>query len=108
MRQRIKDKELEKEIVSTMASFNAMTTKIAEFLYHYTIKTGIHFHKESPRILGNVAYWLEQKNAQTILMYNIHPKEWNINRITYDLDNAEKMSSICYKMPVAMAQPICN
>jgi hypothetical protein len=85
-----KDKELETEVVTSMASFEDMTKKISEFLYYYTLKTAKYFDKGNPKILGNVAFWLEQKNAQTILMYNVHPKQWNINRITHDLDLSEK------------------
>lgn len=87
---KLKDKELDTEIVSSMASFEDMTRKISEFLYQYTLKTGRYFAKETPKILGNVAFWLEQKNAQVILMYNVHPKQWNINRITHELDLSEK------------------
>jgi hypothetical protein len=86
---KLKEKELETELVSNL-SFEQTTTKIAEYLYQYTLRTQQYYHKQNPRILGNVAFWLEEKNAQMILMYNVHPNQWNINRVVFDLEYAEK------------------
>lgn len=90
---KIKDKELKQEFVSQQ-TFQALTTKIAEYLYTYTLKTKDHIAKERPKIIGGVSFWLEQQaidnTPQIVLMYNVHPKNWNHNRVTYEFELEEK------------------
>jgi len=90
---KIKEKELRQELVSEK-TFTELTQKIAEYLYSYTIRTKDHVSKERPKIIGGVSFWLEQKTIddtpQIMLMYNVHPKNWNVNRVTYEFDLEEK------------------
>jgi hypothetical protein len=87
---RIKDAELDTELTSTHKDRLDLTRKIAEYLYQSTLKTKIYYHRQNPKILGSVAFWLEEKNSQVILMYNVHPKDWNFNKIAFELDNEEQ------------------
>lgn len=84
-------KELETELVSnTNKDFNTLTNNIAEFLYNYTLRTRYHYSKEFPKMFGNVSFWLEQKDGQVVLMYNAHPKDWNVNSIIFQFEMEEK------------------
>lgn len=86
-------KKKEEELILNV-SFQQLTDKIAEHLYMYTIKTGQFFTKGSPKNIGGVAFWLDTKTKDghtfTSLMYNVHPSNWNKNRVIYEFEMEEK------------------
>lgn len=84
-------KEMERELVSpSNTDFKTLTNNIAEFIYNYTLRTRHYFTREAPRTFGNVSFWLEQKEGQVVLMYNVHPKDWNVNRVVFEFEVEEK------------------
>ena len=84
-----KDKELLVPFTSTY-DFKSLTNRIAEYLYSYTIRTRIHYDRERPKAFGAVGFWLEEKDGNIMLMYNIHPKDWNVKIIASQFEMEEK------------------
>jgi hypothetical protein len=85
----LKEKELQTELVSDL-DVPQVTEKIAEFLYNYSLKTGQYFNELQPKILGGVAFWFALQKGQTMIMYNVHPKQWNLNRVIFELEHEER------------------
>jgi len=85
-----KDKNKFIDQFATNLSFKELTNRIAEYLYQYSFRTGVYFNRDSPKLFGNCAFWLDDKDGTLVLMYNLHPKHWKVPIIISQFEQEEK------------------
>ena len=71
-------------------SFLEITGEISEYLIQRAYKLGIAATEDNALYLGGVGFWLKEATVNgtfcTNLIYNSHPKDWNVNSIISELE----------------------
>lgn len=72
-----------------LKELNAWTEKIFEYILEKSSFENRRHDQNYPTFLGNASFWLQldPNTGETLLCYNTHPKNWNIQQIYADLEN---------------------